>query len=46
LNYARSDFDRRHSFQGNAVYDFAFGKVVALPAMFILRSSASSADGL
>jgi len=26
LNYARSDFDRRHSFQGGAVYDLPFGK--------------------
>ncbi|MBI3649491.1 MAG: TonB-dependent receptor [Acidobacteria bacterium] len=26
LNYARSDFDRRHSFQGTAVYDLPFGK--------------------
>jgi hypothetical protein len=26
LNYARSDFDRRHSFQGAAVYDLPFGK--------------------
>ena len=26
LNYARSDFDRRHSFQGSAVYDLPFGK--------------------
>lgn len=26
LNYARSDFDRKHSFQGNAVYDLPFGK--------------------
>ncbi|MEK6323747.1 MAG: TonB-dependent receptor [Acidobacteriota bacterium] len=25
LNYARSDFDRRHSFQGGAVYDLPFG---------------------
>ena len=25
LNYARSDFDRRHSFQGSAVYDLPFG---------------------
>jgi hypothetical protein len=26
LNYARSDFDRRHSFQGYFVYDLPFGK--------------------
>jgi hypothetical protein len=26
LNYARSDFDRKHSFQGSAVYDLPFGK--------------------
>jgi len=25
LNYARSDFDRRHAFQGSAVYDLPFG---------------------
>ena len=26
LNYAWSDFDRRHAFQGTAVYDLPFGK--------------------
>ncbi len=26
LNYARSDFDRRHAFQGGGVYDLPFGK--------------------
>lgn len=26
LNYALSDFDRKHSFQGSAVYDLPFGK--------------------
>jgi hypothetical protein len=26
LNYARSDFDRTHAFQGGAVYDLPFGK--------------------
>jgi len=26
LNYARSDFDRRHVFQGGAVYDLPFGR--------------------
>ncbi|MEW6126800.1 MAG: TonB-dependent receptor [Acidobacteriota bacterium] len=26
LNYARSDFDRKHAFQGSAVYDLPFGK--------------------
>ena len=26
MNYARSDFDRRHALQGNFIYELPFGK--------------------